>query len=114
MKKQKRKLSSILAYIGGFLLIVAGYSAHNELLEEILSYLGSLEIGAPFVSIFLTILVLLGALGGFTVVAGGYLVARNHVRIGSFLISTGSGFVIIELLIFLAVKYNVNLWKGFE
>ncbi|MCX8173251.1 MAG: hypothetical protein N3F63_01385 [Thermoplasmata archaeon] len=114
MKKSKRRFSSVLAYTGGFLLIIAGYSAHNELIEGLLGYLLNLGVGTPFVSILLYILVLLGALGGITVILGGYAAARNHVKVGCFLISTGSGFGILELLVFLAVKYNMNLWKGFE
>lgn len=114
MKNENRKLSSTMAYIGGFLLIVAGYSAHNEVLEGLMGYLVTLGVGVPFLSIILYILVLLGALGGITVVAGGYAVAKNHVKIGGFLINIGSGFGILELLIFLAINYDMNLWKGFE
>lgn len=114
MKKQIRKLSSSFSYIGGFLLIIAGYSAHNELIEGLLSYLLSIGLYVPVVNIILFIIVFLGALGGFTVIIGGYAIAKNRVKLGSFLISIGSGFGIFELLIFLMINYNMNIWKGFE
>ncbi|MEM4161115.1 MAG: hypothetical protein QW531_03955 [Thermoplasmata archaeon] len=114
MKKERRRISSILAYIGGFLLIAAGYSAHSEVVEFLLGFFSNLGVYGLPVLVLLYFLVFLGALGGITVIFGGYAVARNHVKLGSFLISIGSGFGILELLLFLAVNFNMNLWKGFE
>jgi len=106
MKKAKRRLSSILAYAGGFLLIITGYSAHNEIVEFIAAWLSA--NGFASIASLLSIVILLGMLGGFTVIAGGYAVARNHLAIGCFLISTGSGFSLLEFILFLAVKYHLS------
>jgi len=114
MRKRTRVLSARCAYLGGVLLIISGYAAHNELLEYILAMLASIEYLGVIAGVLLFFITLLGALGGITVIAGGFAVAKNHLKIGKFLISTGSGFGLIELCIYLFSKYGGNAVTGFE
>ncbi|MGB9635707.1 MAG: hypothetical protein ACPL1Y_00435 [Thermoplasmata archaeon] len=114
MKKQKRVISANLGYVSGILLILAGYSAHNEMITLILNYATKIGFVSGIATILLYIITLLGTLGGFTVILGSYAVARNHIYLGKFLLSIGSGFGLIELIIYLGTKYGGNFITGIE
>ena len=58
----------------------------------------------PLLIVLAYILVGLASLGGFTVLAGGYLIWKDRVRIGRFLILIGSGAGFFTLVLFILIN----------
>ncbi len=101
----RRLAGGILAVIGGFLMVVSGYSSRGLLFAALNIYvapnlsdfLSGLALNAAALAV--TILEILIGLGGITVIAGGILILMRHVRTGRILISLGGGAGFLGLLI---------------
>ncbi len=88
--------STALAFVGGGLIIASGFTVHGFLL----SLLSLVSSGLPTIlpgaftlplSITVSILSALVALGGVTVLLGGIALYRRHIFVGRFLIALGGG-----------------------
>ena len=99
--------SMALAFIGGGLIIASGFTVHGFLLS-LLSLVGG---GIPTVlpsaiaiplSITVSFLSALVALGGVTVLLGGIALYRRHVFVGRFLIALGGGASFLGFLLSIA------------
>lgn len=96
-------MAALLAAVAGGLLLVSGYTGarpvHNffSLLEEIFG-------SRPFLIVLAYVFVGLASLGGFTVLAGGYLIWKDRVRIGRILILIGSGAGFFTLVLFVLIN----------
>ncbi len=97
-------VSGILAVIGGFLMVLSGYTSKGLLYaalpyleKEISVYLSGFAAIAATLAI--TILELLITLGGLTVLAGGVVILLRHTRTGRLLIYLGGGAGLFGLLI---------------
>ena len=91
-----------LAIVAGVLLIVSGTRGPMGIYETILKTLPMitkdpliLSVGGTVALVFIT----LSSLGGFTVILGGFLVYRNHVGTGKWLMSIGAGFGRFSLIL---------------
>ena len=103
--------AALLATVSAAFLLLTGYSGarsvHNffELLVDLFGMRAFLiALAYAFVAI--------ASLGGFAVLAGGYLIWKDRVRTGRLLILIGSGAGLFTLLLFLLVQIrrgNVDL-----
>ncbi len=96
--------SGILAVVGGFLMVVSGYSSRGLLFTALgyvepkfSDYFSGLALNA--VILVVTALEFLIALGGLTVLVGGLFILLHHVRTGRVLIYLGGGAGLLGLLI---------------
>jgi hypothetical protein len=96
--------SGILAVVGGFLMVVSGYSSRgllytalNIIEPKFSDYLNGLALNAAVLSV--TTLLLLTGLGGITVLAGGLFILTRHVRTGRALVYLGGGAGLLGLLV---------------
>ena len=109
--------SGLLAIIGGILMVASGYTSRGLLFvalgyaqEEIPSYLGGFAESAA--SLAVTILELIIALGGVTVLIGGVVILLHHSRTGRVLIYLGGGAGLLSLLIsFGYTAYKLQGWE---
>ncbi len=105
---KKRNLSAFLLSIpAGLLLLIKGIQGPTEIYSLILGYITNLlSVGAirSMLVVGLLVLVVLSSLGGLTVMAGGFLIWKNHVSIGKLLIGIGAG---ISVFLFLFLLINV-------
>jgi hypothetical protein len=107
--------SGTLAVLGGFLMVVSGYSSRgllytalNIIQPKFSDYLGGLALNAAVLSV--TVLELLIGFGGVTVIAGGVFILVRHVRTGRVLIYLGGGAGFLGLLIsFGYTSYRLGL-----
>lgn len=93
-----------LAVVGGFLMVVSGYTSSGLLFtalgyaqQEIPAYLTGFAESAATLGV--TILELLIALGGITVLVGGLIILIRHTRTGRVLIYLGGGAGLLGLLV---------------
>jgi hypothetical protein len=93
-----------LAVAGGLLMLISGYNSRGFLYmalgysaQEIPGILSGMA--ADVVTFAVTVLELLVALGGLTVLAGGLIVLARHSTIGRVLIYLGGGAGFLGLLI---------------
>ena len=88
-------LSFVLSVPSGILLLLKGIAGPTEAYSWLLNYLNSGIIPDQTVQSIVTttllILIFISSLGGIAVIAGGFLVWKNHVSIGKLLISLGAG-----------------------
>jgi hypothetical protein len=88
-------LSFVLSVPAGILLLLKGIAGPTEAYSWLLNYLSSGIIPDQTIQSIITttllILIFISSLGGIAVIAGGYLVWKNHVSIGKLLISLGAG-----------------------
>jgi len=102
--------STVLAFIGGGLIVASGFTVHGFLLSVLSLVSGGLpaiipaEIAIPL-SITASVLSALVALGGITVLLGGIALYRRHVFVGRFLIALGGGASFLGFLV--AIGYAV-------
>jgi len=99
--------SVVLAFVGGGLILLSGFTVHGFLLsilslvsDRLLTLLPG-TIALPL-SIVLTILSILIALGGITVILGGIAILRRHIFLGRLLIALGGGASFLSFLIAVA------------
>ncbi len=97
-------ISGTLAVVGGFLMVLSGYVSRGLLFialgyaqKDLPNYLTGFTANAAILAI--TVLELLIALGGITVIVGGLALLSHHVRTGSVLIYLGGGAGLLGLLI---------------
>jgi len=99
--------SMALAFIGGGLIVASGFGVHGFLLSILSLVSGGIPTVLPGaiaipLSITVSILSALVALGGVTVLLGGIALYRRHVFVGRFLIALGGGASFLGFLIALA------------
>jgi hypothetical protein len=96
----RNRTAGALAVIGGVLIFIGGTTGMAVLLTElnniIQDWLG--EPNTMIETVFL-ILIFIAALGGITVMIGGYLIYKNRVIIGKFLIMLGCSMGFFGLII---------------
>lgn len=125
---KKRNITAFLISVpAGLLLFIKGIQGPTGIYFLILDYVnGLLTTGAikSFLVFGLLVLILLSSLGGLTVIAGGFLIWKDHVSTGKFLIGIGAGisiFLVLFLLITLITsgdlssliaQYGVVGWIG--
>lgn len=100
----------ILTFIGGMLMIIGsavGSIAFYEFLVNVFSDYITDDL-KPLISGILAIVSFLAAGGGYTVIAGVILVMLNQYRLGRIIISFGTGFGILGIIVYIAY-YVVNL-----
>ena len=110
----KRKMTNnekagLIAIIGGILMLLVGASgaaAWATLGDFIVDITGNADLRLPF-----QVLALIGSLGGFIVILGGFMIHGKYckmkkdkrVKIGKLVITIGAGMGVIGLIIFLAM-----------
>ncbi|MBY9013769.1 MAG: hypothetical protein KGD70_15460 [Candidatus Lokiarchaeota archaeon] len=103
---KKRNITAFLISVpAGLLLFIKGIQGPTGIYFLILDYVnGLLTTGAikSFLVFGLLVLILLSSLGGLTVIAGGFLIWKDHVSTGKFLIGIGAG-ISIFLFLFLLI-----------
>lgn len=100
----ENKLWIILTLIGGTLMIIGsavGSIAFYEFLYNLFSENIADEF-KPTISAILSILSILAAGGGYTVIAGVIFAMLNQYRLGRILISLGTSFGILGIVVFIA------------
>ena len=125
---KKRNMAAFLISVpAGLLLLIKGVQGPTGFYFLILNFVSDLlTAGAvkSFLVFGLLFLIVLSSLGGLTVIAGGFLIWKDHVSTGKFLIGIGAGmsiFLILFLLITLATsgdlysvvaQYGILGWLG--
>jgi len=99
--------SMALAFIGGGLIIASGFSVHGILLSLLSLVSGGIPTVLPGaiaipLSITVSFLSALVALGGVTVLLGGIALYRRHIFVGRFLIALGGGASFLGFLLSIA------------
>lgn len=96
--------SGILAAVGGFLMVTSGYTSRGFLYlalgyaePEVSNYLSGAAASAAVLAI--TLLEVVIALGGLTVLIGGIIILTGHTTTGRTLIFLGGGAGFLGLLI---------------
>ena len=92
-------LRNILAFAlsvpAGILLLLKGISGPTETYRLLLEYLSSGiitdELVQSVITTTLLVLITISSLGGLAVLAGGFLIWKNHAFVGKFLIILGAG-----------------------
>jgi hypothetical protein len=125
MSALRNLLSFALSVPAGILLLLKGITGPSEAYSWLLDYLNSGiitdELTLNIITTTLLILIFISSLGGIAVIAGGFLVWKNHVSTGKLLISLGAGvgvFWVLFLLLTLAStgdvfsQYSVIGWIG--
>ena len=94
-----------IAIIAGILLLISGVNgiaAWSEIEKFVTN-----NIADNFViQIIFVVLIFIASLGGIAVIAGGFLLGKNKVITGKFLIALGAGLGIIGLVISIYVGYK--------
>ena len=110
-------LAGGLAVSGGILMLASGYTSRGFLYlalgfaePHLSDFLGGAELGAAVIGI--TVLELIIALGGLTVLVGGVVILVHHVSVGRALIWLGGGAGYIGLL--LGFGYSVYRLGGLD
>ena len=95
--------AALLATIGGALLLVSGYTGARPV-NNFFVLLADAFGTRPLLIVLAYIFVGLASLGGFTVLAGGYLIWKDRVRFGRILILIGSGAGFFTLVLFILIN----------
>lgn len=93
----------LLCIIGGILMFLGSMIGSISFFETIFGLLVD-EIGedmANIVSIILQILAYIAMGGGISVIVGALMVAKDHYRLGKFVIGIGAGMGLIGLIVFI-------------
>ena len=125
---KKRNLAAFLISVpAGLLLLIKGIQGPTTFYFLILNYVTDLLTVGVVKSILvfgLLFLIGLSSLGGLTVITGGFLIWKDHVSTGKFLIGIGAGmsiFLILFMLITFATsgdlysvvaQYGILGWLG--
>jgi hypothetical protein len=98
--KSRLAVAGLIAMVGGFLMIYSGYVSHSLLYQAfgqlVLPYLGG--FAGNTVSLIISVLELINALGGIVVVIGGLVLVSGHGRTGRIVILLGGGAGLLGLL----------------
>ena len=95
--------AALLAAIAGGLLLVSGWTGARPV-DRFFTLLEDIFGTRPLLIVLAYLFVGLASLGGFAVLLGGYLIWKDRVRTGRFLILVGSGAGIFTLLLFLLIN----------
>ena len=91
----RNTLAFALSVPAGILLLVKGISGPTEAYFWLLDYLSGRviidELIQSLVTIVLLVVIAISSLGGLAVLAGGFLIWKNHVLTGKLLITLGAG-----------------------
>jgi len=99
-------LAVALALIGGFLLFQVSWVGSIGFIADIAAYATLyFPASAEIVTLVLTILLYIAALGGIAVIIGGILIAMERVGTGKFVIGLGAGVGLFGLIITLVEAY---------
>ncbi len=99
-------LSVALALIGGFLLFQVSWVGSIGFIADIAVYATTyFPAAAEAITLILTILLYIAALGGIAVIIGGILIAMDRVGTGKFIIGLGAGVGLFGLIITLVEAY---------
>ena len=99
-------LAIALALIGGFLLFQVSWVGSIGFIADIAVYAALyFPAAADVVTLILTILLYIAALGGIAVIIGGILIAMNRIGTGKFVIGLGAGVGLFGLIITLVEAY---------
>ena len=102
----RNKTAAYMAIVGGVLILVAGGTGMATFLAElsdiVQDHFGSYEI----IDTIFWILIIISALGGLTVMLGGFLFYKEYIRIGKFLIMLGAGLGVIGLILALISAFS--------
>ena len=100
----KNKKAMFIAIVAGILLLISGISglaAWETIKDFVIEHITDNEI----VQIVFSVLILIASFGGVSVIVGGFIIGKNSVRTGKFLIALGAGMGLIGLLISVIVAY---------
>jgi hypothetical protein len=102
MSAKRNLMVLILSVIAGVLLIISGTRGPFGIYEAVVQSL-PLVTGDPLIlsiaGYVALIFISLASLGGFTVILGGFLVYKNHVKAGKLAMSIGAGVGILSLIL---------------
>ena len=99
-------LAVALALIGGFLLFQVSWVGSIGFIADIAVYATTyFPAVAEIMTLVLTILLYIAALGGIAVIIGGILIAMDRVGTGKFVIGLGAGVGLLGLIITLVEAY---------
>lgn len=99
-------LSIALALIGGFLLFQVSWVGSIGFIADIALYAQTyFPAAAEVITLVLTILLYIAALGGIAVIIGGIMIAMDRVGTGKFVIGLGAGVGLFGLIITLIEAY---------
>lgn len=89
-----------MAIVGGILILIGGGTGMAGFLQE-LSDIVQEMLGGPneTVETIFWILIIISALGGLTVMLGGYLFYKEYITVGKILVALGAGFGIIGFIL---------------
>jgi hypothetical protein len=105
----KNKKWIFITLVGAALMIIGsaiGTTAFYEFLYHLFSDYMTAEL-KPLISSVLAVISFLAAGGGYTVIAGVILVILNQYRLGRIIISFGTGFGIIGIIVYISY-YIIN------
>ena len=103
--------AALLATVSAAFLLLTGYSGARSV-RNFFELLVDIFGDRAFLIALAYAFVAIASLGGFAVLAGGYLIWKDRVRTGRLLILIGSGAGLFTLLLFLLVQIrrgNVDL-----
>ena len=102
----KNGLSVALALIGGFLLFQVSWVGSIGFIADIALYAQTyFPAAAEMITLVLTVLLYIAALGGIAVIIGGILIAMDRIGTGKFVIGLGAGLGLFGLIIMLVEAY---------
>jgi hypothetical protein len=111
----KNQTPFVLCLIGGILLLISNYNHGAETIAVIYFFLVSLPPLTPYIlliTIVMMILWFIALSGGIAVMLGGYLLTRDHVTLGKFLITISAGFGLISFILAILWVIFVAGWAG--
>jgi hypothetical protein len=127
MRSLRNSLSFVLSVPAGILLLLKGISGPTGTYSWLIDYLNGVVADGfllSVVTVVLLVLIVVSSLGGFAVLAGGFLIFKNHSWTGKLLISLGAGigFFWVLFLLFALVstgdlssalsQYSLIGWSG--
>ncbi|MFO7835164.1 MAG: hypothetical protein R6V83_00790 [Candidatus Thorarchaeota archaeon] len=98
----RNQTSFALCIIGGFLLILAGYTQGVSTIHVVYNLAHSIPALSQFywlIDLVLYVLWIIALAGGFAVIFGGYLLTTSHIITGKFIVAIASGFGLLSLII---------------
>jgi hypothetical protein len=96
MSSKNRKVFGI-AVVAGILLLIAGVSGVATW-ETIKEFVTENVVDNGIVQVIFAILIFIASLGGISVIIGGFVILKEKIGLGKFLISLGAGLGLIGLI----------------
>lgn len=114
-KVRPNDVAFVLALVAGILILFAGYNGARRL-DAILDAIAQFVGPNPAFRILSFVLLALASLGGALVIVAGILIRKDRVRMGRFLITLGTGFSVLGLILFIVTnleREHIPLVQGF-